>query len=84
MSDYDSMHWTALKKLVEEKGGEWEDKAAAIAFLSNPVTLPDNKNTVTFDKSKPYGEIFGVVEGMPGVRFRQNGCYFNVNGVKVG
>ena len=32
--DYAGMHWATLKKLVEEQGGEWIDKPAAIAFLS--------------------------------------------------
>lgn len=32
--DYAAMHWTALRKLVEENGGTWVDKAAAIEFLT--------------------------------------------------
>lgn len=27
------MHWRELKKMVEAKGGEWIDKAAALEFL---------------------------------------------------
>jgi len=32
--DYAEMHWASLKKLVEEKGGDWTDKAAAVIFLA--------------------------------------------------
>lgn len=28
------LHWTAIKKMVEAKGGTYTNKAAAIAFLS--------------------------------------------------
>lgn len=31
--DYEGMHWSALKKLVEARGGVWIDKQAAITFL---------------------------------------------------
>lgn len=31
--DYQSMHWQTLKKLVEDAGGEWSSKDAAIEFL---------------------------------------------------
>lgn len=32
--DLDALHWKVLKQRVEAAGGEWIDKAAAIAFLS--------------------------------------------------
>ena len=39
---------------------------------------------IEFDKSKPYGEIYGPVKGAPKARFLQNGLYFDVAGRKVG
>jgi hypothetical protein len=39
---------------------------------------------IEFDKSKPYGEVFGPIKGAPKARFSQNGLYFNASGVKVG
>ncbi len=32
-NDFESMHWTALKAMVESYGGEWSNKADAIKFL---------------------------------------------------
>ena len=77
-----SLHWTALKKLVEEKGGTYEDKAQAIAFLSSD-TQP-SAPVGTFDKSQPYGDVSGEIEDMPGARYFQNGHFYNGVGVMVG
>ena len=87
MSDLNSLHWTALKRLVEEKGGTYEDKAQAIAFLSSdtqPAAPVASNTNVTFDKSKPYGDVSGEIEDMPGARYFQNGHFFNGVGVMVG
>lgn len=34
MENLSAMHWMALKKMVEERGQEWKDKATAIKFLA--------------------------------------------------
>ena len=89
-----SMHWSALKKLVEEKGGKYEGKEQAIAFLTGSEPAPDaqpvaapavaKNSAVFFDKSKPYGDVSGEIEGMPSARYFQGGHYFNPQGEKVG
>ena len=92
--NYETMHWTQLKKLVEERGGEYTNKPDALIFLNQPAVgcnAPSvgSMNTATasdpvFDKSKPYGEICGSVDGAPCARYIQDGVFYNNNGVKVG
>ena len=96
MDNLESLHWTALKKLVEERGGKYEGKDQAIAFLKtdpqpiSPVVSAEQApaivsgDTVVFDRSQPYGQVSGDIEEMPGARFFQNGHFFNVRGECVG
>ena len=89
--NYEDMHWKTLKSTVEANGGVYVNKEDAVKFMNelmgstkSPET-PDTKTAVAeLDKSKPYGEISGSVEGAPGARFIQGGVYFNSKGQKVG
>ena len=37
-----------------------------------------------FDKSKPYAEVFGQVDGHPNARYSQGGVYFRHDGQPTG
>ena len=41
----DQLHWQTLKKMVEEKGGAYESKEKAIAFLSAEETADPGQTT---------------------------------------
>ena len=96
MSELTSLHWTALKKLVEDRGGKYEGKEQAIAFLSgDPMPLAPvvtakeapalvSGDVIRFDKTKDYGHVTGDIEEMPGARYFQSGHFFNVHGEMVG
>lgn len=96
MSDLATLHWTALKKMCEERGGRYEGKEQAIAFLSGdpqplaPVVSAQEApavvsgDVVRFDKTKDYGLVTGDIEDMPGARYFQAGHFFNVRGEMVG
>lgn len=90
-TDYQGMHWSALKKLVEARGMAYEGKEQAIAFLSAALPIGQVKSpqsVVTggkfLDKKQPYGDIFGEVENAPDARYIQGGNYYNGAGEKVG
>ena len=87
------IHWTKLKKAVEDAGGTWTNRDDAEVFLANAgidvvdepapaVTTPAPKQAA-FDRGQPYGEIIGDI-GIPGARFLQGGHYFNNRGEQVG
>lgn len=111
-------HWATLKKMVEEAGGQYEDKDKSIQFLvdaglvtdsgevaqdasstadneapvENLPTLtiteaapaaPKSKSNIKLDRSLPFGEIFGEIEGYPTARFSQGEHLFNSQGEKL-
>ena len=81
-----TIHWTKLKKAVEDAGGTWTTREEAEAFLANAgVSVPDEAVTLagTFDSTKDYSEVFGDI-GVPGACFSQGGRYFNTKGEQVG
>lgn len=98
--NYDDMHWKQLKKLVEERGGEYISKEDAVLFLNaEPVVAEvvveaaavaevavtaEPVEEMVFDKRQPYGEVSGRIEGYPGARFTQNGVFFNSQGKRIG
>lgn len=84
------IHWTKIKKAVEDNGGTWTDRAAGEAFLViNGIVLEESEPApatpaVTFDASKPHGTFHGEDARYPGAKFSQGGHYFNAQGKKVG
>lgn len=120
LDEIKSLHWSQLKKMVEEAGGQYENKEKSIQFLIDagavtggeetanqgdestdadkaPEDLPTLKVTddapaakpkaktssVFLDKSRPFGEIFGEIEGFPTARFSQGEHFFNSQGEKL-
>jgi len=89
-----TIHWTKLKKAVEDAGGTWTNRDDAEVFLANrgievadepaPVAAPAQIKRVALDRSLPYADVFGSVENAPGARFMQGGTYFNTKGEQVG
>ena len=89
--ELETMHWTQLKKQLEEKGLQYESKEQAINALvdevgSNapPDQPPKTSRNHVFDAKKPHGLITGKIDGAPGARFFQDGNLYNSEGVKVG
>lgn len=78
------IHWTKVKKAVEEAGGVWTDREAGEAFLAGRSAMPADEPDVVFDKSKPYAEISGFDARFPRARYMQNRVYFDAQGKKVG
>lgn len=78
------IHWTKLKKAVEEAGGTWTNREEAETFLAGQGLMPADEPDVVFDDSKPYGVIVGSDDRWPGARFSQGGHLFNAQGKKVG
>ena len=83
------LHWTKLKKMVEEAGGTWSTREAAEEFLARSgVEIvepePAPKRAASFDRSAPYADVYGAIDTAPGARFMQGGVYFNVRGEQVG
>jgi hypothetical protein len=88
-----TIHWTKLKRAVEDAGGTWTNRDDAEVFLANagievaedpapaPVAQPVD---VTFDRSKYYGTVVGSDPRFPGAAYSQGGHYFNAAGKKVG
>jgi len=101
--NYNEMHWSALKKLMEEQGQKFESKAQAIAFLSGPedtgipfadvqedTGIPfvdvqeENENLhEVLDKSKSFGEIFGIMAECESARYIQNGKFYTSEGILI-
>ena len=82
VEELDALHWHTLKAMAEKAGGKYENKAQAVAFLAGGPTQPAAVAGV-FDKSQPYGEIFGEIDGFPGAVFSQGGSLFNTLGEKL-
>lgn len=80
--DLDLLHWHTLKAMVEKAGGKYENKAQAVAFLAGGQVLQEHVSGV-FDKSQPYGQIFGEIDGYHGAVYSQGGCLFNALGDKL-
>lgn len=83
------LHWTKLKKAVEEAGGTWTTREEAEAFLASVgqdvvATQIEPKASVAFDPSRPYSEVIGSDPRFPGAAYGQGGHYFNKQGKKVG
>ena len=79
------IHWTKIKKAVEDNGGTWTDREAGEAFLAGlGVTVSEPEVAVTFDRSKPHGVIAGSDDRWPGAAYSQGGHIFNAQGKKVG
>lgn len=53
MEDFASMHWSALKKLMEDRGLKYEGKEQAIAVLSAGQASPDGEAA----KAPPAGTV---------------------------
>lgn len=51
--------------------------------LDAPVLVANKKSSITLDKSRPFGEIFGEVEGYPNARYTQGDHIFNSLGEKI-
>ena len=92
MPNYNEMHWSALKKLMEEQGQKFESKAQAIAFLSGPedtgipfvdVQEENEKLHDVLDKSKSFGEIFGIMAECESARYIQNGKFYTSEGILI-
>lgn len=84
MTNIVSAHWRTLKKMVEDAGGVWTDKEAAVKFLLGSADKASPTEKPGLDKSRPYAEVFGTVEGADGARYMQDGVYYNLSGQKVG
>ena len=80
--ELDALHWHTLKAMVEKAGGKYENKAQAVASLAGGQVLPEHVSGV-FDRSQPYSQIFGEVEGYPGAVYSQGCCLFNALGDKL-
>lgn len=84
----------AIEELSKRQAPADPDAAAGAAaadasvdrLLGNPAPAASDQAPVgpSFDRSKPYGEIFGDVPDAPGARFLQDGHYFNTAGGIVG
>lgn len=112
LEELKSMHWSQLKKMVEDNGGQWETKEKAVQFLVDagltsgdegaddageesteepsadvPVVKVEvaqkTKAKGFLDRSKPFGEIFGEIEGYPTARYSQGEHLFNSSGEKL-
>ena len=88
-----TIHWTKLKRAVEDAGGTWTNRDDAEVFLANagievaedPAPAPVAQSVdVTFDRSKPHGKVVGSDQRFPGAAYSQGGHYFNAEGKKVG
>ena len=60
------------------------DAAAADAPADAADAQPVEPAAVRLNRAKPYGDVFGDVDGAPGARFIQDGTLFNAKGEKVG
>ena len=89
------IHWTHLKKRVEEMGGTWTNREDAEKFLAEVkvvgnVSAPvepvkeSRPSGARFDPDQPHGMVSGEIEGMPGARYFQAGRYFTATGKQVG
>jgi hypothetical protein len=87
MDDLKNIHWSELKKMMEEKGRRYTGKEQAIAFLSGaearietiPV-IPDLISASTrLDRSRPFGQVIGS----PTVYYTQDGYDFDSNEDKI-
>jgi hypothetical protein len=74
-----TIHWTKLKKMVEDAGGTWTTREEAEAFLASAGVVVADEPEVVFDPAKEYSEVFGGA-----ARYCQGGHYFNTKGEKVG
>lgn len=113
LEELKSMHWSQLKKMVEDNGGQWETKEKAVQFLVDagltsgdegtndeggeevtekpsadvPVVkvevAPKTKAKVVLDRSKPFGDVYGEVEGYPTARYSQGEHLFNAAGERL-
>ncbi len=95
VDDLGSLHWTALRKMVEDAGGRYEGKPQAIEFLTTgkPAEVSSDvavqvvahsSSGITLDRSRPFGHVSGDIEEAPNARYFQGGHYFNTQGEKVG
>lgn len=50
-ANYYSLHWTKLKQLVIEKGGEWSTREDAMDFLTGKTKQDSNDGLITFDET---------------------------------
>lgn len=109
LDELKEMHWSQLKKAVEEAGGQYENKEQCIQFLidAGAVTskaeekaqandgsgelptlkIPDAeqvaRKTALLDRSRPFGDISGEIEGFPTARYSQGEHLFNPQGERL-
>ena len=50
---------------------------------ADPVSKSKSKSTAPMDRSRPFGEIFGEIEGFPTARYSQGEHFFNSKGEKL-
>ena len=83
----------AIEELSKLAAADHDAAAGAAAadasvdrLLGNPAPAAADQAPVgpSFDRSKPYGEVFGDIPEAPGARFLQDGHYFNTTGGIVG
>lgn len=88
--NYKGMHWSALKKLLEERGLVYASKEQAIEVLTalpaegEVVVAPVVTGGKFLDKKQPYGAICGSLDECPTACFTQGGGLYNIAGEKVG
>lgn len=68
-----------LGKVVEKP----VDSMPTVKLDSTVLVGSNKKSSLTLDKSKPFGEIFGDVEGFPTARYSQGEHLFNSHGEKL-
>jgi len=75
-----TIHWTKLKRAVEDAGGTWTTREEAETFLASAGVVVADEPEVVFDPSKEHTEVFGG----GAARYGQGGHYFDTAGKKVG
>ncbi len=76
------IHWTHIRKAVQDAGGTWTTREEGEAFLAglNVVVAEET----LFDRNKPYGTVHGYDARFPDAAYLQGGAYFDKRGKKVG
>jgi len=77
-----TLHWTKVKKAVEDAGGTWTTREEGEAFLSGAPVMLDLGSI--FDPSKPHSKFIGHDDRFPGAVYGQGGSYFDKHGKRVG
>lgn len=99
MEDITAMHWTVLRKKMEELGLEYKGKDEAVATLSGMAEIAPAESAAAgavetpasvakvkgmLDRGRAYGTITGEVAECPTARHTQDGHLYDEQGKKVG